>query len=99
MDKAHAVYGQWDKQVPRYELRRTILNAVAKHPPATAGRRALKIYGVAQDQTAPPSFTFHVNRSEMVHFSYRRYLENMLRAAYEFRGSPLRMRFKGRGEK
>ena len=75
------------------------MNAVADHPPATSGRRSLKIYGVAQDETGPPSFTFHVNRSDMVHFSYRRYLENSLREAYEFKGSPLRMRFKGRGEK
>jgi GTP-binding protein len=35
----------------------------------------------------------------MVHFSYRRYLENSLRAVYDFKGSPLRMRFKGRGER
>ena len=98
IDKAQAVYGEWDKQLPRYDLRRTILTAVAQHPPATAGRRALKIYGVAQEHAAPPSFTFYVNRSDMVHFSYQRYLENTLRGAYGFEGSPLKMRFKGRGE-
>ena len=98
MDKAHDVYGQWDKSLPRYDLRRTILNAVAAHPPATSGRRALKVYGVTQDQAAPPSFTFYVNSSDMVHFSYQRYLENTLRNAYNFEGSPLKMRFKGRGE-
>ena len=75
------------------------MNAVADNPPSPSGRRSLKIYGVAQDRTGPPSFTFYVNRSDMVHFSYRRYLENSLRAAYDFTGSPLRMRFKGRGER
>ena len=99
MDTTHAVHGHWTKGVPRYGLRRTVLNAVAAHPPATSGRRALKIYGVAQDQTRPPSFTFYVNRSDMVHFSYQRYLENTLRKVYGFEGSPLKMRFKGRGEK
>ena len=99
MDMAQAVYGEWEKEVPRYGLRRTILNAVAAHPPATSGPHAVKIYGVAQDQAGPPSFTFHVNRSDMVHFSYQRYLENTLRGAYGFEGSPLKMRFKGRGEK
>ena len=99
LDTALEVYAEWTKGVPRYGLRRTVMNAVADHPPATSGRRSLKIYGVAQDQTGPPSFTFHVNRSDMVHFSYRRYLENSIREAYEFKGSPLRMRFKGRGEK
>ena len=98
MDTALAVQAQWSRGLPRYGLRRTVLNAVAQHPPATSGRRALKIYGVAQDQVAPPSFTFYVNSSDMVHFSYRRYLENTLREAYGFEGSPLRMRFKGRGE-
>jgi GTP-binding protein len=98
LDTAQGVYEEWTKGVPRYDLRRTVMRAVAEHPPATSGRRALKIYTVAQDQTGPPSFTFYVNRSDMVHFSYKRYLENTLRAAYDFKGSPLRMRFKGRGE-
>ena len=96
---AQAVSQQWTKGLPRYELRRTILNAVAAHPPATAGRRALKVYGVTQEQAGPPSFTFYVNRSDMVHFAYKRYLENALRKVYGFEGSPLKMRFKGRGEK
>jgi GTP-binding protein len=53
---------------------------------------------VTQDRSQPPSFTFYVNSSDMVHFSYRRYLENALRSAYGFEGAPLRMRFKSRGE-
>lgn len=93
------VSDQWRKDLPRYHLRRTILNAVAAHPPALSGRSAAKIYSVSQDSTAPPSFTFYVNRADMVHFGYQRYLENALRAAYGFAGSPLRMRFKRRGQK
>lgn len=95
---AKDVFVEWSKGVPRYDLRRNIMNAVAEHPPSQTGRRSLKIYGVTMDKTGPPSFTFYVNSSEMVHFSYARYLENTIRGAYEFRGSPLRMRFKGRGE-
>ena len=97
-DVARAVFVEWNKGLPRYDLSRTIMNAIAKHPPATIGRRAVKIYSVAQDRTGPPSFTFYVNRSSMVHFGYRRYLENTLRNTYGFAGSPLKMRFKGRGE-
>lgn len=93
------VSDQWRKDLPRYDLRRTILNAVAAHPPALSGRSAAKIYSVSQDSTAPPSFTFYVNRADMVHFGYQRYLENTLRDAYGFTGSPLRMRFKRRGQK
>jgi len=85
--------------VGRRGLSRTIMEAVAAHSPASSGRRALKIYGVSQDSVEPPSFTFHVNRGDMAHFSYRRYLENAVRRAYGFEGSPLKMRFKGRGER
>lgn len=99
LETVRSVYDEWTKSVPRYDLRRTIMNAVADNPPSPSGRRSLKIYSVAQDGTGPPSFTFYVNRSDMVHFSYRRYLENSLRTAYAFTGSPLRMRFKGRGER
>ncbi len=98
IDTARTVFVEWSKGLPRYDLSRTIMNAIAKHPPSTTGRRALKIYSVAQDRTGPPSFTFYVNRSDMVHFGYRRYLENTLRDTYGFKGSPLKMRFKGRGE-
>ena len=93
------MFAECGKSLPRYELRRQVMNAVAEHPPATTGRRALKIYGVTQDNTAPPSFTFYVNNSGLAHFSYTRYLENRLRDAFVFKGSPLRMRFKGRGER
>jgi len=90
------VAGEWNKTVPRYDLRRTVMNAIGATPPASAGKNATKIYSVAQDATGPPSFTFYVNRAEMVHFGYKRYLENAIRTAYGFEGSPLRMRFKGR---
>ena len=99
LDLAKEVYGEWSKGVPRYDLRRRIMTAVANHPPSLSGRHSLKIYSVSQDATSPPSFTFYVNRSDLVHFSYVRYLENSIRDAYEFRGSPLRIRFKGRGER
>jgi GTP-binding protein len=98
LDTAEEVYQEWTKGVPRYDLRRTIMNAVSAHPPSSTGKRSLKIYGVTQDQTGPPGFTFYVNRADMVHFSYQRYLENSLRKAYEFKGSPLKMRFRGRRE-
>lgn len=98
MNATQRVYNHWSKEVPRYDLRRTVLNAVASHPPSFSGRKTLKIFGVSQDRTRPPSFTFYVNRSDMVHFSYQRYLENRIREAYGFEGSPLKMRFKGQGE-
>ena len=92
-----AVHEQWTRGLPRYDLRRTILNAVSEHPPAMVSRRGtLKVYGVKQDSKGPPGFTIYVNRGNLVHFSYKRYLENAIRAAYGFEGAPLKMRFRGR---
>ena len=96
LETALDVYAEWTKGVPRYELRRTIMGAIAENPPSGLKGRSLKIYSVSQEEVAPPSFTFFVNRTDTVHFSYERYLENRLRQAYAFRGSPLKMRFKGR---
>lgn len=98
LDTVCEVHSEWTKTVPRYTLRRKVLEAVAESPPATSGRKVLKIFGVDQDQAGPPTFTFYVNRPEMVHFTYQRYLENAIRRAYGFKGSPLRLRFKGIGE-
>jgi GTP-binding protein len=90
------VYNEWTKGIPRNDLRRTLMSAIAEHPPTGIKGRTLKIYSVSQEEVAPPSFTFFVNRADSIHFSYERFLENRLRRAYDFRGSPLRMRFKGR---
>ena len=99
LDVALEVRAEWTRTLPRYALRRTIMEAMGRHPPATTGRGALKVYGVTQDGAGPPSFTFYVNRSNAVHFAYRRYLENSIRSNFGFQGSPLRMRFIGRGDR
>ncbi len=96
LDTAMSVFAEWTKGVPRYHLRRTMMSAIAEHPPPGLRGRSLKIYSVAQERVAPPSFTFFVNRADSVHFSYERYLENRIRQAYDFHGSPLKIRFKGR---
>jgi GTP-binding protein len=98
LDTALSVYRQWTKGIPRYDLRRTVMRAVAEHPPVAQKGRSLRIYNVSQDETGPPTFTFWVNHTDTLHFSYQRYLENRLREVYDFRGSPLKMRFRGRRE-
>lgn len=95
LDTAMAAKKEWIKEVPRAEIRKTILTAVSEHIPPTIGRKELKIYSALQDGIMPPSFTFFVNHSDMVHFSYKRYLENKIRDSYEFTGSPIKMRFQG----
>jgi len=95
LNTASRIHSEWSKSVPRPDVRKTILSAVAEHPPTTKGKRELKIYSAVQDGTMPPSFTFFVNHTDMIHFSYRRYLENKIREDYDFEGCPLRMRFRG----
>ncbi|MFW6174645.1 MAG: ribosome biogenesis GTPase Der [Chloroflexota bacterium] len=90
---AVGVFDEWTKEVPDNELRRVVTDALAAHAPPTAGRRRVRIRRMQQNRTGPPTFTFHTSNPELIHFSYRRYLDNRLREAFGFRGSPLRLRF------
>jgi GTP-binding protein len=85
------------RRVPTGELNRLVQDALARHaPPSKRGKR-LKIYYASQPGVDPPTFVFHVNDTELVHFGYQRYLENQLREAYTFTGTPLKLVFKPRG--
>jgi GTPase len=84
-------------RVPTSELNRIVRAAVQAHPPPSRGQRVLKISYASQVRTDPPTFLFHVNDPDLVHFSYKRYLENELRKAYSFVGTPLRLSFRRKG--
>ncbi|MBN1810617.1 MAG: ribosome biogenesis GTPase Der [Anaerolineae bacterium] len=87
------------QRVPTGELNRLVQDALARHaPPSKRGKR-LKVYYASQPGVDPPTFVFHVNDTELVHFGYERYLENRLREAYTFTGTPLKLVFKPRGRK
>lgn len=66
-------------------------------PPSKKGKR-LKIFYATQDDVCPPRFVIFVNDSELVHFSYKRYLENVIRRAFDFSGTPIRILFRNRDE-
>jgi GTP-binding protein len=84
------------RRVPTAEVNRVVGEAVAAHtPPVARGRRA-KILYATQVAVAPPTFVIFVNDPELFHFSYRRYLENQLRDAFGFAGTPIRLRFRAR---
>jgi GTP-binding protein len=80
------------------ELNDLMRDILAHHPPPTKGGTQLKFYYATQVAVAPPTFVFFVNRPEMVHFGYERYIENRLRERYPFSGTPVRLIFRGRGE-
>jgi GTP-binding protein len=77
------------KRIPTGELNRLVREAVLRHPPPGHAGRAARIYYATQAGVDPPSFVFFVNDPKLVHFSYERYLENVLREAYTFLGTPL----------
>jgi GTPase len=97
VDKALEVQKQRLRRVPTPQLNDLIRKAVQNHPLSERGR-TLKIYYTAQTDVSPPSFTCFCNDPKLVHFSYVRYLDNTLRNAYEFEGTPIRIHFRGRGE-
>ena len=66
-------------------------------PPSDKGKR-LKIYYMTQASTKPPTFVCFVNKAELFHFSYRRYLENQIRESFGLSGTPVRMIVRERGD-
>lgn len=86
-------------RIPTSELNQLVRDAVAKHASPSRTGRPLKIYYASQVRVDPPTFLFHVNDRELVHFSYERYLENQIREKYGFLGTPIRMSFRNRSRK
>ncbi|MBO4476967.1 MAG: ribosome biogenesis GTPase Der [Lachnospiraceae bacterium] len=69
-----------------------------QQPPSDKGKR-LKLFYITQVSVKPPSFVIFVNDKELMHFSYTRYIENKIREAFGFKGTPLRFMIRERKEK
>jgi GTP-binding protein len=92
------VHNQTMMRVTTGMLNDVLADAVNRvQPPSDKGRR-LKIYYMTQTSVAPPTFVTFCNDSELFHFSYQRYLENCLRKTFGFRGTPIRIVVRQRGE-
>ncbi len=63
------------------------------------GKRRLRMHYVTQTGTKPPAFTFFVNHTDLVNDTYKRYIENRMRAAFDFKGTPIRLRFRKKDQK
>lgn len=91
LDIAETVLNNSRRRISTGQLNDLILDCVRiSEPPSYNGRR-LKIMYVTENDVNPPSFIFFVNDTELMHFSYRRYLENCLRRAYDFSGTPIKL--------
>ena len=95
-------YRVWEARffrMPTSEVNRLLREAIDRHPPHAKGTKRLKFLYASQVRTDPPLILFHVNDPSQVHFTYKRYLENQFRNAYEFEGTPIRMSFRARDGK
>lgn len=78
-------------RVPSSVLNDVIMDAVATNPTPTDKGKRLKIFYATQVAVKPPTFVIFVNEEELMHFSYERFLENQIRKAFVFEGTPIRI--------
>lgn len=99
MELAQGIHQRRQTTIPTTKLNTLLRSLVAAHPPAGLKNRQPKLNYVTQTDIKPPTFTFFGSYPNFLHFSYRRYIENGLREAYDFTGTPIRLQFKSkRGE-
>ena len=98
LETVKSVYAQASRRITTGLLNDILQDAQqAMQPPATNGRR-LKIYYATQSVTNPPTFVLFLNDETLMHFSYKRFLENRFRQAFGFEGTPLRFVLRERGK-
>ena len=97
LEMVNNVAEQHAMRIATSSLNDWLQEALRMTPPPSDHGRPCRIYYVNQVAVKPPTFVFFCNNPDMVHFSYRRYLDNQIRAAYGFSGTPLRLIFRPRG--
>jgi len=91
MREVDEVYAHSHARIQTGTLNDFILDTVrANEPPSYNGKR-LKVYYCSQVSVAPPTFVLFVNSADLLHFSYKRFLENEIRKTFDFSGTPIRI--------
>lgn len=99
METIENVYSKSNYRIGTSMLNEIISNAVAvNEPPIQKGKRC-KIYYMTQATVAPPTFIVFVNDKNLMHFSYVRYIENCIRNAVDFKGTPIRIILRSKSDK
>jgi GTP-binding protein len=99
LPQAWEVWQERQKRVSPSAIDELVKWALSSYPPPRTGSRRLRVTRAYQDETQPASFVLQVNDPKLVHFSYRRYLENKLRQEFGFHGVPLKLIFTKAGRK
>ena len=95
LDDAVRVVESRKTRVPTAELHRILVEAIGSHPHPSVRGTEIRFRHVTQADAHVPTFVFFVDRPDLVHFSYQRYLENQIRAHHPFPGTPIRLQFRG----
>ncbi len=97
LEMAVDVWGERRKRIGTGELNRLLAEATARQVPPTVKNRRPRLLYATQAAIEPPTFIFFANDAELIHFSYRRYLENRIRDVLGFDGAPIKLVFRNRG--
>ncbi len=98
-EKIDVVIANQNLRISTGVLNEILAEAVALNQPPTDRGRRLKLYYITQVSVKPPTFVIFVNDKELMHFSYTRYIENKLREAFGFKGTPIKIFIRERKEK
>ena len=91
LNEAELVYANNCRRISTGTLNDVIADLLAVNEPPTKNGRRLKIYYTTQTDVCQPTFVMFVNDETLMHFSYRRYIENGLRKAFDFSGTPIKL--------
>jgi GTP-binding protein len=94
LETANRVWEARFFRIQTSHLNQILRDAVQHHPPPNKGTKRLKIYFASQVAVNPPVFLFSANDKKLVHFTYKRFLENRIREEFAFEGTPIRLSFR-----
>ncbi|HVR88974.1 MAG TPA: ribosome biogenesis GTPase Der [Candidatus Limnocylindria bacterium] len=95
LDDAVRVVASRKTRVSTAELHRILVEAIGAHPHPSVRGTEIRFRHVTQADAHVPTFVFFVDRPDLVHFSYQRYLENRIREHHPFAGTPIHLQFRG----
>ena len=91
--EAIRVFENSTKRISQRELNSCFIDAISKKQPASKGNKIPQIFSISQYKTGPPGFKFESLNYDLIHFSYKRYLENQIRDKFDFSGCPISFKF------
>ena len=93
------VYEQSTKRVSTSILNKVIMDAISMNPPVSIRGKRLKVFYTTQIKTQPPTFVLFINNEDLLKDNFSKYLENKLREAFGFKGTPIKISAREKGEK